>query len=131
MLASLGQVCFAVAQAPPPVMPHLLVPEVSAYPPVYNLSRATVIQTCQQPGASLDYSEPTLPQLNCLRPHGLAGSVCPSGPIPAPLTHAPIEATATAQLAPLCHTTSPRVAFVTFFPTPAPDPCIGPNRNNK
>jgi hypothetical protein len=27
----------------------------SRYPPVYNLSRATAIQTCQAPGTSLDY----------------------------------------------------------------------------
>ena len=43
------------AQTSAPLLPHLLFPSRTTYPPVYNLSRATVIQTCQKPGASLDY----------------------------------------------------------------------------
>jgi hypothetical protein len=42
-------------QPPAHVMPHLLFPKRSTYPPTYNLSRATIIQTCQKPGTSLDY----------------------------------------------------------------------------
>ena len=75
-LLPLASVATAVAAPPPPVMPHLVWPLPSAYPcapppphspalaeltaaldcrPTYNLSRATVIQTCQKPGTSLDY----------------------------------------------------------------------------
>ena len=52
-------VAVVVYVAPPAgssgIMPHLLFPNRSTYPPTYNLSRATAIQTCQKPGNSLDY----------------------------------------------------------------------------
>ena len=54
-LLSLQLAAAALPPPPPPVMPHLLFPSPKTYPPTYNLSRATAIQTCQQPGTSLDY----------------------------------------------------------------------------